>query len=156
MMTTSPGSYLSNPRISLEGVKKDFETAELQFNNVLHTRDSYEVRVFLNQPNADASTPIENNRHYAGSLFFYGQGDYIDPSRSIFSSRDPRAQELDLSPGHSNTSPFILYLDITMSLQQLIADCSEIELTFVAIDQKGKSITNSDFIFKSLELVIDE
>lgn len=155
MMTASSGFCLPNIKLSLGGVKRDFETAELHFHNVLHTRNSYEVRVFLNHPNADTTTPIEDNKHYAGSLFFYGQGDYIDPSGEILSNRDPRAREFDLSPGASNTSPFPLYLDITESLRQLVTDGSEVTVTFVAIDQQGNPITNPDFTFESLSLVAD-
>ncbi|NEP11674.1 MAG: hypothetical protein F6K14_15965 [Symploca sp. SIO2C1] len=147
-------SSLPVVRLPLEQVKTDYQTAELQFNKVLHTQESYEVRVFLNQPDANAQTPTEGNNHYAGSLFFYGQGQYIDEQGQKFSSRDPRAQEFDLSPRASNTSSFTLYLDITDSLHQFLND-AEISVSLVAVDAEENQITNPDLAFDSISLVTE-
>ena len=152
MTTTSSGLCFPLVRLSLERVGTDYETAELQLHNVLHTQESYEVRVFLNQPDANANTPTEGNDHYAGSLFFYGQGEYIDKKGQKISPREPIAQEFDLSPGASNTSPFTLYLDITDNLRKMI-DNSEIVVSLVAVDAKGNQIANPDLQFDSISLV---
>lgn len=139
-------------RVSLADLRSNYGTAKLEFRNVLHTQESYEVRVFLEQPGADASTPTEGNKHYAGSLFFYGQGQYSGVGVEGLSSRTPLAQEFDLSPGASNTSPFTLNLDITSSLRHF-ANLPQIGVSFVAVDFKGNQIPKPDLEFESVSLI---
>jgi len=138
----------------IQQVRADYKKADLIFHKVLHTHDSYEVKVFLSHLNVDKNISTENDDNYAGSLFFYGQSYYVDEQGNQISPRDPIAQEYDLSPGASNTSPFTLYLDITNKLRQFMGS-SEVAISFVAIDAKGHQITNSDFQFDSLSLDID-
>lgn len=139
-------------RFDLNQIEPNFETAELQFHDVRHTRDSFAVRVFLNQPNANASTPIEDNDRFSGSLYFYGQGEYIDATGNKLSAREPIAREFDLSTGASNTSPFTLYLDITDSLRKVVQTHSEVTVSMVSVDMSGNPIEESEFDFRSITL----
>jgi tyrosinase len=54
----------------------DFVRAELQFQGVDHSGLSYEARIFLNQPDADADTPREPAAEtgYVGSFHIFGHG----------------------------------------------------------------------------------
>ncbi len=142
-------------KFSLEQLDKRFETAELQFNDVKHSKDSFEIRVFLNQPDADVNTPLEGNDRFAGSLFVYGQGEYVNETGERISAREAHAEEFDLSPGASNTTPFKLYLDITDSLRKMAAKTFEIIVNLVAIDFKGNRITKPEFDFGSISLIIN-
>ncbi|MBW4632352.1 MAG: hypothetical protein KME30_10760 [Iphinoe sp. HA4291-MV1] len=140
-------------KFSLEHLGKRFETVELQFNDVKHSKDSFEIRVFLNQPDADVNTPLEGNDHFAGSLFVYGQGEYVNETGERISARETRAQEFDLSPGASNTTAFKLYLDITDSLRKMAAKNLEIIVNLVAVDFKGNQIIKPEFDFGSISLI---
>ncbi|MEC4883713.1 MAG: hypothetical protein SAL70_20635 [Scytonema sp. PMC 1070.18] len=139
-------------KISLERLNPNYKVAKLEFHNVQHTRNSYEVRVFLNQPDANADTPTEDNAHYAGSLYFYGQGDEYSLDGQKIPNRGLVAQEFDLSPGASNTSPMKLFVDITDSLRQL-NNPSEIIVSLVAVDAQGKPMSNPDLHFSSVSVV---
>ena len=46
---------------------------DLVFYDVDHSRASYEARIFLNAPDADAQTP-RDDPHYAGSYCIFGHG----------------------------------------------------------------------------------
>ena len=48
--------------------------ADLVFSGVDHSQTSYEVRVFLNNPTADASTPRTAEHGYAGRFVVFGHG----------------------------------------------------------------------------------
>ena len=51
-----------------------FTRADLVFSGVDHSQTSYEVRVFLNNPTADASTPRTAEHGYAGRFVIFGHG----------------------------------------------------------------------------------
>ena len=143
-------------KFSLQSIENDFKTAELEFNQVRHTKNSFEVRAFLNQPEADANTPLQGNDRFAGSLFFYGQGEYIDETGESLSAQEVLDRGLDLSPGASNVTPFNLYLDITDSLHKIVTNySSEITVKLVCVDSRGNQITHPDLKLDSISLVID-
>lgn len=138
-------------KFNLELLEPNFQTAELHFNQVKHTKNSFELRVFLNQPDANANTALEGNNHFAGSLFFYGQGEYLDQNNQPTTL----TQELDLSPGASNTSQFPLYLDITPNLKELAAKNSELTVKLIAVDFQGNEICHPELDFESISLITD-
>jgi hypothetical protein len=147
--SSSVGWCLPMIVLPIQRVKSNYKQAELVFHNVLHTHDSYEVRVFLSQTKADLNTLTDRDENYAGSLFFYGQDRHVKGQEGYIADR--AAQEYDRSPGASNTSPFTLYLDITDKLHQFV-DCTEVAVSFVAIDRQGHKITSPDFKFDSISL----
>jgi tyrosinase len=58
------------------GRGSDFERADIVFEGVEQAGGSFEARVFLNNPEADASTPKTPEHGYAGSFHVYGYGRY--------------------------------------------------------------------------------
>lgn len=48
---------------------------ELIIHNLFMTSESFELRIFLNQPNADHTSPIDGNSHFVGSVFLFGMGE---------------------------------------------------------------------------------
>jgi len=135
---------------ALGDLDRNFEQAELQFHNVKHPRNSFEMRVFLNQPDADASTLIDNNNNYAGSLYFFGHGEcsgdvgHCDPDRI-------RRGKFDLRPA-SHIAPFKLYLDTTECLRNLSNE-GEVTVKLVAVDSDGNQVENPGTDFDAIALV---
>jgi hypothetical protein len=79
----------------------DFARADITVEGLDHGDGSYEVRVFLNNPDADPATPLTAEEGYAGSVYVYGYGKPppasdaavgIRPSRSIIATDALRAQ----------------------------------------------------------------
>ena len=54
--------------------------SELIFRGVDQAGPSLEARVFLNNPNADETTPSEQEAGYAGSFHVYGLGEPLPPA----------------------------------------------------------------------------
>lgn len=52
----------------------DFERADLVFTGVDHSAISYEVRAFLNNPEADEATPRTLEQGYGGRFVIFGHG----------------------------------------------------------------------------------
>lgn len=122
---------------SLGGLEPDFDEAGLEFYNVQHPKNSFEVRVFLNQDDADARTPIENNDRYAGSLYFFGHGECAGDAGHCDPSRGARGR-FDLRPPY-HLNPFTLYLDATECVKKM-ADAGEVTVKLVAVDSQGNPV----------------
>ena len=134
---------------SLSSVEPDFEKAELEFHNVLHPKDSFEIRVFLNQPDANASTPIEGNDHYAGSLFLFGHGECPGEAGHCAPDRGPIDQFDIRRPSH--VMPFTAYVDATEAIRKL-AGTGEVSVKLVAVDAKGNIVPSPGTDFDAIAL----
>jgi hypothetical protein len=51
-----------------------FARADLIFHGVDHAGDSFEARIFVNNPDADENTPTDPNQGYAGYFVIFGHG----------------------------------------------------------------------------------
>ena len=65
-------SVTSQP-IDTTTLERAFTRADIEFEGLDHSSASYEGRVFINKPDADAGTPL-NDPAYAGSYFIFGHG----------------------------------------------------------------------------------
>ena len=76
---------------------EDAYRADLVFYDVDHSGASYEARIFINSPEADADTP-RDHPNYAGSFHIFGHGGcYGDIGHcDVPTERDP----FDLRPPH--------------------------------------------------------
>jgi tyrosinase len=59
---------------SLKGLDINFYRADIEFHDVDHSGPTFEARVFLNNPGADATTPKNLQSGYAGSFHIFGHG----------------------------------------------------------------------------------
>ncbi len=64
--------FVSGP-IDLPEDAEDTYRADLVFYDVDHSGASYEARIFINSPDADADTP-RDHPNYAGSFHIFGHG----------------------------------------------------------------------------------
>ena len=66
--------HKSSKSVAVDTLPSKYERADLEFIGVEHAGASYEARVYVNNPHADAATqPIEANG-YAGSFYVFGHG----------------------------------------------------------------------------------
>lgn len=137
---------------SLSQIQPVIPKVELRFHKVKHPKTSFEIRVFLNQPDANASTPIDNNPHYAGSLFVFGHGEcggdagHCEPPET---TRGP----FDLRPPHHLT-PMELSLDASEAVNAIAktGSTSDVSVTLVAVDPKGRQIEKPGIDFEGISL----
>jgi tyrosinase len=64
----------TSPEIDLADLGADFQRADIEFHGVDHSGSSYEGRVYINNPDADADTEKTDENGYAGSYFIFGHG----------------------------------------------------------------------------------
>jgi len=85
--------YIS-PDLDLSDLGDQFETAHVHFIGLDHAGLSYHARIFLNNPKADETTPLDDDSGYAGAFHIFGHGGcFGDVGHCTVTSRrayDPR------------------------------------------------------------------
>src|SRR6185436_4375990 len=100
-LETPVGRFVSKPITLPDAVKRSFEQAEVRLHRVPQLPRSCFIRVFLNLPDANASTPIDHP-NYAGYLAIFGHGPCIGgPGHCELPPSRPR--DHDLRPRSHNT-----------------------------------------------------
>lgn len=134
---------------SLASIEPTFDKAELEFQNVLHSHDSCEIRVFLNQPDATAATPTVGNDRYAGSVFLFGHGDCPGDAGHCAPDRGP-IDQFDIRRS-SHTQPFNAAVDVTEAIQKL-SGSTEVSVNLIVVDPKGNQLQNPGTDFEAILL----
>jgi len=110
--------------------------ADLVFHGVVHSRGSYEGRVFFNNPDADAETPTDHDHGYAGSYWVFGHAEcYGDPGHC---DPDWGAAEdvLDFRRPH-HMLPEAASVEVTHALRSIGGLADGIVLAVVAVRAAG-------------------
>jgi tyrosinase len=124
------GRFVSKP-IRIAKAAKDFRKAEIRMHWVPQLARSCFVRAFLNQPGADATTPVRDNPHFAGYLAIFGHGEcYGGPGHCDLPP--PRARSFDQRPPSHNT-PRNYRLDVTAAAKRLLDKSDELQITLLVI-----------------------
>ncbi|HET9183977.1 MAG TPA: tyrosinase family protein [Candidatus Angelobacter sp.] len=123
------GKFVSQP-IDVSGdVRSSFQRAEVRLHRVPQLPRSCFIRVFLNLPDANANTPLEDE-HYAGYLAVFGHGDcYGGPGHCAV----PPSRKFDLRP-RSHNSPRNHRVNVTKCAKALIAKgATSFQITLVVL-----------------------
>jgi len=124
------GRFVSAP-IKIDPNSKTFKKAEIRMHWVPQLMRSCFVRAFLNQPGANASTPVRENPHYGGYLAIFGHGEcYGGPGHCDLPPLWSR--RFDQRPRDHNT-PRNHRLDITATARRMLATGDELQITLLVI-----------------------
>jgi len=125
----------------------EWSAAELLVYGVDHSSPSYEVRVFLDAPDADVMTPLELDAGYAGCFTVFGHGGcfgddgHCDPNERF-------SDEYDLRLPHQSL-PQTKTVDVTEALRA--ASNEAVRVTLVAVEPGDDAPRASD-AFKADEI----
>lgn len=109
--------------------------ADLYVHNVRRAVSSYWVRVFLNQPDADASTPTEGNDHYVGYFGRFGHGPCIGGPGHCEPPRTPLPFEI---PARDHNTPQTYRLDATRTVRKLVEKgATDLQVHLVVVHGNG-------------------
>jgi tyrosinase len=128
---TPVGRFVSKPIDVPKTVREAFRQAEVRLHRVPQLPRSCFIRVFLNLPDANAETSIEDS-HYAGYLAVFGHGPCIGGPGHC----DPppgRARKYDLRPRSHNT-PRNHRVNVTKTARRLLdSGATSLQITLVVI-----------------------
>jgi tyrosinase len=128
---TPVGRFVSKPIDVPAPVHKSFQRAEVRLHRVPQLARSCFIRVFLNLPDANASTPI-THENYAGYLAIFGHADCIGgPGHCDLPPGRPRPY--DQRPRHHNM-PRNHRINVTETARRLLAQkAASLQITLVVI-----------------------
>jgi tyrosinase len=112
----------------------------IKLHQVLQPKRSFYLHVFLNQPDADASTAITGNPHYVGYVGIFGHGECIGLPGHCDPPPGPR-QKFDLRGRHHMT-PQNFRIHATKTARRLVADgATSLQVTVVPVMPNGAPVT---------------
>jgi len=118
---TSGGRFVSQPiRVGAGATRGIPARVELVFHGIDQSGPSYEARGFLNNPDADAATPLTAEHGYAGSVHVYGYGQW-------------RAADPGAPPPGQSRAPMTRTLDATEAVRRALAAGPDLTVTVVAV-----------------------
>ncbi len=123
------GRFVSEKIEIPDNVRSSFQQAEVRLHRVPQLPRSCFIRVFLNLPDANANTPLDDE-HYAGYLAIFGHGScYGGPGHCEV----PPSRKYDLRPRSHNT-PRNHRVNITKCAKALFAKrAKSLQITLVVI-----------------------
>lgn len=149
-LTAPVGRFRSKEIPVPAAVKAGFGSAEVRLHRVPQLPRSCFIRVFLNNPQADASTPLRPDTGYAGYLAVFGHGPcYGGPGHCDIPSVQGRVQDRASDPrNRTMNTPRNHRIDVTQTVRRLIdAGAAQITLTLVVIGadyQEDKELLRLD------------
>jgi hypothetical protein len=139
-----PQPYISKPiRLNIKKLENPFYRADLEFHRVDHSADSYEGRVFLNNPNANQDTPKTLKEGYVGSYHIFGHGGCYGDDGHCEIRRDRRPY--DYRPPHQLT-PLYKRLIVTDALRKFGKDTDKFTVTIVPVLAGGSTMKNEHIV----------
>jgi len=106
--------------------------AEVTISCMIQPLESFLVRVFLNQPDADVNTSIDDNPHYAGYFSIFGHGPCIGGPGHCDPPPRPRRRFERRTPHHND--PWNVRLDVTSTVQKLVAQgATDLQVNLVVL-----------------------
>jgi len=122
--------FVSQP-IEVPEAARSFKRAEIRLHQVPQLMRSCFVRAFLNDPAANAETPIRGNPHYAGYISIFGHGAcYGGPGHCDIPPAQPRRFD---QRGRSHNAPRNHRIDVTAAARRMIDAGGPLRITLVAI-----------------------
>jgi tyrosinase len=117
--------------------------ARIRLHRIRRPVQSFYIRVFLNQPDADASTPIVDNPNYAGFVAIFGHGECIGSTPEHCAPALQPRRKFDLR-GRSHNTPQTARMKATQTAQRLVsAGAKTLQVSFVVVGGDGKPLDNA-------------
>jgi hypothetical protein len=133
-------------RIPLDQIDPDFQRAEVRFEGLRPPIPSYEARVFVDEPQANARTPTDGNPRYLGTQYFYGLG-VPDPP--------PARDDAFRLEGPTQSSRRQIPLNVTQRFRAYLRQTTphDAPISLVAVDRDGNEIAEPDLDIDGITLV---
>jgi hypothetical protein len=128
----------------------EYSRVDLVFHGVDHSKDSYEGRVYVDAPEAAASTG-RDVASYVGSFHVFGHGGCFGDAGHCDVPQGP-ARAFDLRPAHQLT-PHTKVVIVTDRLRSLLADRSGDSVTVTVIAVVVGDLSNEVLRFDELRLL---
>lgn len=149
-MQTKPQSAApESTRVQMKPVAPGRQTI-LRFLGVENSPESFSVRVFVNQPDADARTPVQENDHFASAVYMYGHGAAAYGAAQF----DPAATAARHQTATKPLDRFDTLVDLTQAVQKTASPGEPLQLTFVVVGPAGEPLPSK--LFRVSEISVEQ
>jgi tyrosinase len=140
------------PTFPLGKVHGPFKRAQLDFHQLRPPKDSYEVRVFLNNPKATDATPT-SDPSFGGRMVLFGHG-HCHGAKGHCNPSLAHRDEYDLRAKHPLRFEHTKYkIDVTRGLRRLLQGQSQdVHVTFVTLNLEGHAVAHSTLRYRGVSL----
>jgi len=133
-------------RVDFAGPGHRANRVDLELDGVFHGEASFEGRVFLNNPTANADTARTQDQGYAGSFYVFGHGGCLgDPGHCEV--RDHDREPLDFRAGHMLT-PMKTRVNVTQALQAIASTKPEVSVTIVPVITAANELCDTENVLR--------
>jgi len=149
LFSTNNGTAITKFKSQETGLHPDVlkvhSKAEIRLHKVQRSVESHHIRVFINSPDADATTPTRDNDHFVGYISRFGHGDCVGgPGHCDIPLENKR--KFDLRPRHHN-APTNHNLDATENIKKILSNgAKDIHINVVALAADGQMATGASRI----------
>jgi hypothetical protein len=118
--------------IGTEGARY-LQRADIAVDGLDQAGSSFELRIFLNRPDADTATDATEDNGYAGSIYVYGYG---DPPADLARGRDPGAGPRAQAAGPTAT---VTLVAVAYESPGPEIDMDSLDVSVLVDEQPGKN-----------------
>jgi len=137
--------YKSPKTVGVETLPSEYVRADLEFIGVEHAGASYEARVYVNNPSADANTQPTAGNGYAGSFYVFGHGGCFGDAGHC----DIHAPRDQFDPRRSHPlEPIKKIVDATDVIKSAASTGSSINVTVVPVVTSWTELVDTDDVLK--------
>jgi hypothetical protein len=129
-----------------------YDRVDLELHGVDHSGKSFEVRTFVNEPEADTATATDGNPAYAGSFYIFGHGPCLGDEGHCKVPSGP-VSPYDFRDPHPLARQY-LRLPITHALRARAGEDEKCTVTLVPLVNSEGAMQGADVLdFKQLSLI---
>lgn len=140
-------TFTSAPvQLDFAGPDHRFVRADLEIDGIYHGEASYEGRVFLNNPKADAGTPKTLASGYAGSFHIFGHGGCLGDAGHCDVNEHHR-QSYDFRSPHPLT-PAKKRITVTNALREIARNTTTVTVTVVPVVSAANELCDTENVFR--------
>lgn len=126
-------------------------SAKLAIRTTRMSNTSMELRVFVNDPDADERTPIADNPSFAGSFGIFGMSAPAPVKKGRKSAGRSRHGQMKME---MRGDRFDMQLDITEALKPVLGKRAVPTVKIVAVDPNGRAVAPRQLDFDGIELLV--
>ena len=144
----SPAKIFTSAPIQLDFAGPDhrFTRADLEIDGIYHGEASYEGRIFLNNPKADARTATTPENGYAGAFHIFGHGGCLGDAGHCDVNEHHR-QPYDFRPPHPLT-PAKKRVTVTKTLREIAKNTTSVTVTVVPVVTAAHELCDTENVFR--------
>jgi hypothetical protein len=146
---TKPAKIFTSRPVDVEfaGPNHRYARADLEIRGIYHGEASYEGRIFLNNPGANAQTGKTLTNGYAGSFHIFGHGGCLGDDPAHCEVNEHHRDPYDFRNPHPLT-PARKVVTVTRVLREIAKTAKTVTVTVVPVVTAANELCDEEDVFR--------